>query len=100
MLVQVMDITSHAPEFKDNIKTMDELYTEGDKCFLLSSEHYGEQAEIVSVDIRMKRVTVKLCVQQEPDLQPLIGMHIAHEERMRVDISEYTCMHIPHVYVQ
>ena len=80
ILVQVMDISSHIPDFKDNIKTMDELYSEGDKCFLLIPEHYGEQAEIVSVDTRMKRVTVKVFLQQEPDLNPLIGTKNVHNK--------------------
>ena len=84
-----MDIRSHAPDLKDNIKTMDELYCEGDKCFLLNSEHYGEEAEIVSVDTRMKRVTVKVCIQQEPDLKPLIGTGKTRKKKVGLYINEY-----------
>ena len=82
MLVQVVDIASHAPEFKDSVKTLDELYSEGDKCFLLTSEHYGEQAEIVTVDTLMQRVTIKCSLQQEPNLNPLIGkIHVYAHKR-------------------
>ena len=83
-----MDIRRHAPDLKDDIKTMDELYCEGDKCFLLNSEHYGEEAEIVSVDTRMKRVTVKVCIQQEPDLKPLIGTKNTHKRNWNFGVNQ------------
>ena len=42
----VKDIYTHAPEYRECVKTLDELYQVGDLCFLFVPTFYGEQAEV------------------------------------------------------
>ena len=42
----VLDITAYAPEYQEQVRTLSELFPVGSHCFLISSAHYGKQAEV------------------------------------------------------
>ena len=42
----VRDIYIHAPQYREAARTLEELFKEGDQCFLLAPTFYGEQAEV------------------------------------------------------
>ena len=42
----VKDIYTYAPEYRESVKTLEELYEVGDLCFLFVPTLYGEQAEV------------------------------------------------------
>lgn len=44
--VTVLDITTFAPEFKEQVRTLSDLFPIGSSCFLTFSSHYGQQAEV------------------------------------------------------
>ena len=51
----VRDITAFAPEFREKVTTLTELFPPKTHCFILSNPHYGSLAEacaIVSVSFR------------------------------------------------
>lgn len=77
----VFDIHEHAPEYREQAKTLDELYTIGSDCFLLHPQYYGEQAEILSVNPEQQMVTVKFQVQLEPNMDPVIRQYDKLNER-------------------
>ena len=42
----VRDITAFAPEFKEKVTTLSELFQPKTHCFILSNPHYGSLAEV------------------------------------------------------
>ena len=42
----VLDITSYAPEYREQVQTLTDLFPVDSRCFLLSSAHYGQQADV------------------------------------------------------
>ena len=42
----ITDITTFAPDYKEQAKTLAELFPVGSQCFITSSSHYGYQAEV------------------------------------------------------
>ena len=45
-IVRVEDITTHTPQHQEAISTLEQLFHNGDQCFLLVPDKYGEQAEV------------------------------------------------------
>ena len=43
----VRDITAFAPEFKEKVTTLSELFQPKTHCFILSNPHYGSLAEVM-----------------------------------------------------
>ena len=41
-----MDITEHAPEYREKGIALDELFKPKEHCFMLANPHYGFQAEV------------------------------------------------------
>ena len=42
----VKDITAFAPEFRDKVTDLAELFPPKSQCFILSPSHYGKLAEV------------------------------------------------------
>ena len=45
-IVRVEDIMTRAPQYQEAISTLEQLFHNGDQCFLLVPDKYGEQAEV------------------------------------------------------
>ena len=45
-IVRVEDITTHTSQHQEAISTLEQLFHNGDQCFLLVPDKYGEQAEV------------------------------------------------------
>ena len=43
----VRDITAFAPEFREKVTTLSELFLPKTYCFILSNPHYGSLAEVL-----------------------------------------------------
>ena len=44
--ITVMDITAHAPEFREKAITLEDLFPPKCQCFIVSPPHYGSLAEV------------------------------------------------------
>jgi 5'-3' exoribonuclease 1 len=71
--LSVIDITTHAPEYREKGITLEDMFRPKDPCFMLSNPHYGFQAEILSVDQAQVRVQVKVRLLPEPDIAGVVS---------------------------
>ena len=58
--LSVIDITTHAPEYREKGITLEDMFRPKDPCFMLSNPHYGFQAEVSWGSFREEYVLNKL----------------------------------------
>jgi len=50
-----------------------DIYKEGKKCFLLDKKYYGDYGEILNYNQQANKVTVRVTVQEDPDISDIIN---------------------------
>ena len=45
--LSVIDITTHAPEYKEKGIALEDIFKPKKQCFLMANPHYGSQAEVL-----------------------------------------------------
>ena len=58
----VRDITAFAPEFRERVTTLKELFPPKSHCFILSTPHYGSLAEVSGVFVEATFYNVAMSV--------------------------------------
>ena len=58
----VRDITAYAPEYKEEVSTLSELFLPKTHCFILSNPHYGSLAEVHSIISSVATVNLEIFV--------------------------------------
>lgn len=58
---------------QNEIEKAVDIYKQGTKCFLLDRKYYGDCGEILSYDQRLNKVTVRVTIQEDPDISEVIN---------------------------